>query len=148
MVQESVAEPCPDVVKKLSPDESFETVASIDAYLFVDRGDGYRLDVHQMLNPDVIGSALMRIKYALQTRDVELFYAGLAPQLTAKYPKETLSEKLAGDPDLNALYAALAASSLDDMQCEKLDKGARCFASGMTVSLELVDHNWKLAGFE
>ena len=148
MVTESVAEPCPDVVENLSPDESFETVASIDAFIFVDSGDGYRLDVHQMMNPHVIGSALMRIKYALQTRDAEMFHDCLAQQMIARYPKDTLKQQLAGDPDLNALYAALAASSLDDMQCEKQDKGARCFASGMTVSLELVEHDWKLAGFE
>ena len=148
MVTDVVAEPCPAVVEQLPPDEAFETVASMGPYVFVDSGGGFRLDAHQMLNYQELGSVLLRIKYALQTRDAELFHVCLAPSLNARYPRDSLAEQMFGDPDLNALYAALAASSLDDMACERQDKGARCFVSGMTLMLGLFDHEWKLAGFE
>ena len=147
LVRETVVEPCPDETKSLPPDASFENIATVDAFTFIDSGNGYHLDAHRMLNTQSLGSVILRIKYALYSRDAEEFYANLAPSLQQHYPGDQLPEKIQSDPDLNALYAALAASSLESMQCAKQSSGVHCLISGMFIDFILVEDNWKLASF-
>lgn len=132
--------PCPDetVAEKIQVSDRLIYTADIGHYRLTDSGNGWRIDMRQLMNENSPESILSQLCDALIAEDFQALTALILPSRMPQEDAQTFWAKHAAS--LNALYAAISATAVPWFQME--GQRAICDVSGILLTFEVHDGRW------